>query len=49
MPASSPASRARRGIDIAWAVIPGIALALVMFYTWAAMHGTAVAITGAVS
>ena len=29
---------ARRAGEIAWAVIPGIVLALVMVWTWRAMH-----------
>jgi heme/copper-type cytochrome/quinol oxidase subunit 2 len=49
MSTSSPASRARRGIDIAWAIIPGLALALVLFYTWSAMHATTSVIGGVVS
>jgi hypothetical protein len=40
----------RRVVDLAWAVLPGIALAVVLFYTWAAMHGTqTMVITGGAS
>jgi hypothetical protein len=31
-------SAVHRAIDIAWAVIPGIALAFVLLYTWRAMR-----------
>jgi heme/copper-type cytochrome/quinol oxidase subunit 2 len=31
-------SGARRAAEIAWAVIPGIALAAVLLFTWRAMH-----------
>ncbi len=31
-------SPARRAAEIAWAVIPGIALAAVLVFTWQAMH-----------
>jgi heme/copper-type cytochrome/quinol oxidase subunit 2 len=34
----TPPSGARRAGEIAWAVIPGIALALVFLFTWRAMH-----------
>ena len=33
-----PASAARRASEIAWAVIPGIALAVVLVFTWRAIH-----------
>ena len=33
-----PTSGARRAAEIAWAVIPGIALAAVLLFTWRAMH-----------
>jgi heme/copper-type cytochrome/quinol oxidase subunit 2 len=36
---SAPASGARRAAEIAWAVIPGIALAAVLLFTWRAMQG----------
>ncbi len=35
---ATPPSPARRAIEIAWAVIPGIALALTLVYTWRAMR-----------
>jgi heme/copper-type cytochrome/quinol oxidase subunit 2 len=35
---SAPTSGARRVAEIAWAVIPGIALAFVLFFTWHAMQ-----------
>lgn len=31
-------STTRRTAEIAWAVLPGVALAAVFFYTWRAMH-----------
>lgn len=31
-------SPARRAVEIAWAVLPGVALALVLTFTWRAMH-----------
>lgn len=34
------APRGRRGADIVWAVLPGIALVLVFVFTWRVMHGT---------
>ena len=34
-------SPARRAAEIAWAVIPGVALAAVLVFTWQAMHGSA--------
>jgi hypothetical protein len=33
-----PTSPARRAAEIAWAVIPGVALAVVLTFTWQAMH-----------
>jgi heme/copper-type cytochrome/quinol oxidase subunit 2 len=36
---SEPASGARRAAELAWAVIPGIALAFVLVFTWRAMQG----------
>jgi heme/copper-type cytochrome/quinol oxidase subunit 2 len=33
-------SPARRAAEIAWAVIPGIALAVVLTFTWRAMHAS---------
>ncbi len=35
---SAPTSGLRRTAEIAWAVIPGIALAFVLTFTWRAMH-----------
>jgi hypothetical protein len=35
---------ARRAAEIAWAVLPGIALGLVLMFTWRAMHGWPIAI-----
>jgi heme/copper-type cytochrome/quinol oxidase subunit 2 len=34
----APASTARRVAEIAWAVLPGIALAVVFVFTWRAIH-----------
>lgn len=31
-------STRRRTAEIAWAVLPGVALGVVLFYTWAAIH-----------
>jgi heme/copper-type cytochrome/quinol oxidase subunit 2 len=28
----------RRAVEIAWAVLPGVALAVVLVFTWRAMH-----------
>jgi len=36
--AVDPGSAVHRAIDIAWAVIPGFALAAVLLYTWRAMR-----------
>ena len=33
-------SPARRAVEIAWAVLPGIALALVLLSTWRTMHAS---------
>ena len=33
-------SRARRAGEIAWAVLPGIALAVVLILTWRTMHAS---------
>jgi len=33
-------SPARRAVEIAWAVLPGIALALVLTFTWRTMHSS---------
>ncbi|HTE44750.1 MAG TPA: hypothetical protein VK636_05855 [Gemmatimonadaceae bacterium] len=35
---SEPTSTIRRVGEITWAVLPGIALALVFLFTWRAMH-----------
>jgi hypothetical protein len=37
---SAPTSGVRRAAEIAWAVIPGIAIAFVLVFTWRAMQGT---------
>jgi heme/copper-type cytochrome/quinol oxidase subunit 2 len=34
----APTTTGRRAGEIAWAVIPGVALALVMVWTWHVMH-----------
>ena len=39
VPDSQPTSAGRRIVEIAWAVLPGIALAFVLLLTWRAMHG----------
>ena len=38
VPDAAPTTTSRRVAEIAWAVIPGIALAVVFVYTWHAMH-----------
>lgn len=40
VPDSQPTTAGRRFVEIAWAVLPGIALAFVLLVTWRAMHGT---------
>lgn len=35
---ASPQPRTSRAIEIAWAVMPGIALIFVLFHTWRAMR-----------
>jgi hypothetical protein len=35
---SGGTSPIRRAAEIAWAVIPGVALAIVLLFTWQAMH-----------
>lgn len=35
---SQPTSAIRRIGEITWAVLPGVALAAVLFFTWRAMH-----------
>jgi heme/copper-type cytochrome/quinol oxidase subunit 2 len=37
-PEDRRAEQRRRAIEIVWAVIPGIALAFVLIFTWRAMH-----------
>jgi len=39
VPDSQPTTAGRRFVEIAWAVLPGIALAFVLLVTWRAMHG----------
>ena len=39
VPDSQPTTAGRRFVEIAWAVLPGIALAFVLLLTWRAMHG----------
>ena len=43
---AAPTSGARRAAEIAWAVIPGIALVLVLLATWRAMHVIHITIPG---
>ena len=40
----------RRTVEIAWAVLPGVALAIVLLFTWRAMHAPSafVALAGSV-
>ena len=38
VPGGEPTSTGRRAAEIAWAVIPGIALAVVLAFTWRAIH-----------
>ena len=46
--ATTPASGGRRVAEIAWAVLPGVALVVLFFYTWNAIHTIAAPIaTGA--
>ena len=40
---SPPTTAGRRAAEIAWAVLPGIALAGVLLLTWRAMHAPAAA------
>jgi len=47
VPGSEPTSTVRRVGEIAWAVLPGIALAAVLFFTWQAMHAASAA-TGSI-
>jgi len=39
VPDNQPTSAGRRLVEIAWAVLPGIALVFVLLLTWRAMHG----------
>jgi len=39
-PEHAPASATRRAVEIAWAILPGIALAVVFVFTWRAIHAT---------
>jgi heme/copper-type cytochrome/quinol oxidase subunit 2 len=39
---TTPTTGARRAGEIAWAVLPGIALVLLFIYTWSAIHPAAV-------
>jgi len=41
VPDSQPTSTTRRVAEVAWAVIPGVALAFVLVFTWRAMHAAA--------
>jgi heme/copper-type cytochrome/quinol oxidase subunit 2 len=34
----APSSAARRATEIAWALLPGVALVILFVYTWSAMH-----------
>jgi len=34
----APASAGRRAGEIAWAILPGVALIVLFFYTWRAIH-----------
>ena len=43
VPGSQPTSATRRIGELAWAIIPGIALAFVLVFTWRAMHAAAAA------
>ena len=47
-PVQAPAARegassARRALEVCWALIPGIALAILFLATWRVMHGAPVA------
>jgi heme/copper-type cytochrome/quinol oxidase subunit 2 len=39
-PEHAPASTTRRVVEIAWAILPGVALAVVLVFTWRAIHAT---------
>jgi hypothetical protein len=49
VPGSAPTSASRRVAELAWAVLPGIALALVLVFTWRAMHASAAATSSVVT
>jgi len=40
LPGAEPTTVVRRAREIAWAVLPGVALAAVFVFTWRAMHAT---------
>ena len=42
-------SAAQRAIEIFWAVLPGLALAAVFFFTWRAMHPAVISSVGVAS
>jgi heme/copper-type cytochrome/quinol oxidase subunit 2 len=44
----APTSAGRRAAEIAWAVLPGVALVVLFFYTWNAIHPSTVQIPGGV-
>lgn len=46
VPDNQPTSAGRRVVEIAWAVLPGVALAIVLLLTWRAMHGAVLPSTG---
>jgi len=46
VPDNQPTSALRRAAEIAWAVLPGIALAFVLLFTWRAMHGSIITAGG---
>jgi len=39
VPDGEPSTTGRRIAEIAWAILPGVALAFVLVATWHAMHG----------
>jgi heme/copper-type cytochrome/quinol oxidase subunit 2 len=43
VPGSQPTTIGRRVAELAWAVIPGVALGFVLVFTWRAMHTVAAA------
>jgi heme/copper-type cytochrome/quinol oxidase subunit 2 len=43
---STPTTGARRTGEIAWAVLPGLALVVLFFYTWNAIHPAVVQTIG---